>query len=743
MNAYRVTDDETGGTAQHSLVSMALADWATCDKPSLAEKHAIFRLGEEQDIAKIIRAPNASDEEPQSLIDKANGEKSVPARHCFLGMTVVPSGYIKVIGVNGDVVIVPAGRYKLPISKRLLGASWGRNYSITENAISDGPFTMVRVQRGYYGLAKENGQPVLLDEGLHVYNSALFSFDKFQKVDCEHICHMSYNVIRVPKGFFGAIMENNIAKLLPEGMHVVDNSVFKYDKRVQINTPYINHGTIHIIQVPKGCFGTVFESNFPLLLPEGIHIYDSATLQFTGVKRKLDVSVTHGTISRFRVAKGEIGLAWQDNQPLLVEEPGTYQVDSANFRFVECKKASDKLVALGARKLITVYSGEVGILYNHGCLEVLAPGRHCIEKAEQLFEGFMSTQQTCVRLKSKGGSNPKAQDLLICDTKDLVSIGIRADVFYRIADPAKAITEVGRDKVEELVSETSIATLTNILRSTALNEIAQSVQPSAQSEQVQCAAAQAAQALGEETPMMFMDKAHDKFIAKLHDDFMGRYGIEITNIRIEELKMMDESLAAAISQQAFTTAQTESRLANIAGQTEIRTQEQQRDAQVTRIQAESESRARKIVAEGQIAQAEAEGRAQKVRAEGDAQRTRIDAEAEASAVKIRAEAEVAQAESGAKVAKIRAAASVAQASAEAEAIRVKAAAESERSQLLSQTPIAQKLALLDIYSEMIKVSNDGVDKIVYVDPSTTQAGNPLGLLTLQSLNSDLQTLSQQ
>ena len=38
-------------------------------------------------------------------------------------------------------------------------------------------------------------------------------------------------------------------------------------------------------------------------------------------------------------------------------------------------------------------------------------------------------------------------------------------------------------------------------------------------------------------------------------------------------------------------------------------------------------------------------------------------------------------------------------------------------------------------------SNEGVSKVVYVDPTTTQAANPLGLLTLQSLQSDLEGLT--
>jgi hypothetical protein len=56
---------------------------------------------------------------------------------------------------------------------------------------------------------------------------------------------------------------------------------------------------------------------------------------------------------------------------------------------------------------------------------------------------------------------------------------LRADVFYSIEDPEKCIKKIDTDEMEDLVSETAIATLTNIIRSTTLNEIAQSKQVSA------------------------------------------------------------------------------------------------------------------------------------------------------------------------------------------------------------------------------------------------------------------------
>jgi len=125
-------------------------------------------------------------------------------------------------------------------------------------------------------------------------------------------------------------------------------------------------------------------------------------------------------------------------------------------------------------------------------------------------------------------------------------------------------------------------------------------------------------------------------------------------------------------------------------------------------------------------------------AEAEANYTRVRAEAEAEATRIRAEATVAEAEAAAKGTKIRAEASIAEAEAQAEGIRVKAQAEAERAKVVGETPLGEKLALLDVYSSAVKSANEGVEKVVYMDPATTAGSNPFALLTLQSLTRELQ-----
>merc|ERR1719284_1418515 len=147
--------------------------------------------------------------------------------------------------------------------------------------------------------------------------------------------------------------------------------------------------------------------------------------------------------------------------------------------------------------------------------------------------------------------------------------------------------------------ETAIGTLTNIIRSTALNEIAKADVKDAPTHQIAPGASQAAQALGQPSAPLFFDKAHDEFLARLHDDFVNRYGIDITNIRVESFKIMDQELANFISRQAITTAQTENQLANLKSQTEIATAEQERQARVSQIAAEQEARQIQLTTESQ------------------------------------------------------------------------------------------------------------------------------------------------
>merc|ERR1719463_763942 len=96
----------------------------------------------------------------------------------------------------------------------------------------------------------------------------------------------------------------------------------------------------------------------------------------------------HYTITLLRVNKGEVALAWYNNEPLLLETPGRYSYDDPNFIFVRHQTLADKIITIGSRKIVMVNAGEVGISYNNGVLQVLQPGRHILEDASHVLTIF-------------------------------------------------------------------------------------------------------------------------------------------------------------------------------------------------------------------------------------------------------------------------------------------------------------------------------------------------------------------
>jgi len=644
-------------------------------------------------IENILVLPNIADANlVQELTRFVNGENGLSAVKSAIGTKVIDPGMIGIINHNGNVQVVPPGRWMIPNPR----ANWIRTYSLTDNPITYESLSIVRVQKGQYGLAQENGRFLMLKEGVHARNSRLFNFVKVLDVNQKYIHHGTIHILLVPVGEYALVNENNKPKILKTGQYVIDSNYFSVAGFVDVNQEHIQHGTIHIIRVLKGKIALINNNVKPMLLHEGTHTFTSQVLTYHGVKDVNDPHVVHGTITRFRVRNGEIGLAWEDNKPVFIETPGVFEVDSATFAFIKCEAASEKQIMLGSRKRIVVYDGEVGISYVNGKLDILLPKAHIFDAAERVFVNFLSTRQQLTPLTDSGSTT----GYLRCDTKDFVEIGIKAAVFYRISDPEKALLTVGDSSaIEKLVKETSIATLQVIVRSTALNQVAQS-------KNIQAVSADDAQpppTNGRNAPSapLFFDMVHDEFISRLHDTFKKLYGLEIANIRVESFKIMNTELADNISKQAIITAQTENKLANLEGQRQIATAEMERDSAVTMIQAQA--RAAQLATDVQarntaaIADAQSKAQAAKIIATGDADALLIKAEAEAKAIEL------------------------------------KAAAEKKRAQDLGATQLGSQLAILNVQSDMVTKSISGVQKIIYLPSNSSLAQTPLQLFGMPSM----------
>ena len=757
--------------------------------------------------------PNADQSHPETIVDMINSVLIMPPKQDVntdvqdsgdlvvakkktihgravgnLGHTIRP-GCISLYTKFGVTYAVPEGRWwLLDINAKWLQKQF-KNVSLDTDVIQtdDNQVMIIRIIEGQVGLITIQGVHYLLDVGTHVFNTGTVQFKgAVTYSDKQYFGHGPYHYLNVPRGKCAKVWvevikrgdnatgvggtKSIVPRLIKEGEHFIKSTFFKYVGLANVSDEYIGHESIHILNVLKGTVAKANCDNEPKLYGEGQHIIESPNFTYEGTE---DISpdnlcITHGTITIFQVTRGKVALAWNKNEPYLLDQPGLYEYNTNDFRFVKFVNANERFIELGSKKVIQVRTGEVGITYQMGNLIVLNNGRHAIDSSTHIFERFLSTKQRSIRLITYGANHKifsKQQhqqhhastldddaDFLVCETKDLVKVGVRADVFYSIVDPQKCIQTLNTDELEDLVRETAVATLTNIIRSTALNQIAQSKHisatsnPNGSSDQDGVLLATNVTPVDEEetddehqtqqevvaTTSYFFDRAHDEFMSKLHEDFVTRYGVDIANIRMESFKIMDTELANEIAQNCLTTAHVENQLSNLQGQNLIATQKEQTSADCEKIKAL------------------AEAKSMETRANAENKRKMDAALAEAEAMKVSTITQAqAKADSILQIAR-----------AEAEAIKMKAVAEAERAKLLSQTMLGQQQCLFEIYADMVKESNHGVNKVVYMmnDPAVTNGGggggrstgggaaaigsSPFTMGSLDGLNRDLHSLSK-
>jgi len=304
---------------------------------------------------------------------------------------------------------------------------------------------------------------------------------------------------------------------------------------------------------------------------------------------------------------------------------GKHVINSPTFKFERMLDLTLRTNQLGVMKLIRVETGCVGYAYKSGKLVILQPGLHVVVPPDR-FGNILSTQQQTITL-------PEG----VHESADYVSLKIRADVFYRIVNPKLALTNI--KDVELQIKETAVSTLAGIIRSSTLNEIANSSKVSY---------SKTTSADGKEVVTQqpsappFFKHVHDQFMENLHDHMLEDWGIELHNIRIESLKINDPRLASDISKQAVAVSQQEAKYRMLQKQAEViqveadnkktqRLKQMEADNMITQTKAQASANARlkETEATNQIIQskAAAEGAALLRMAEAEAKATLLRAKA--------------------------------------------------------------------------------------------------------------------
>mmetsp|Transcript_5651 Transcript_5651/g.10207 ORF Transcript_5651/g.10207 Transcript_5651/m.10207 type:complete len:487 (+) Transcript_5651:271-1731(+) len=229
-------------------------------------------------------------------------------------------------------------------------------------------------------------------------------------------------------------------------------------------------------------------------------------------------------------------------------------------------------------------SEQVLVRYSKGRFTPLFTSFAIIMAALTLMH-FTLCEQFCYKYQLENKIIEKAQAI------------ISANGMNAIAYPEKCIRNIHLDELEDLVRKTTLATLTNIIRSAALNQIANSEHVSANGVSSTSGSGfppmpQATSAPLRPLALMFLERAHGDLMSKLQDDFYRRYGVDIVNIQMGYMKIMDNECLYQILKQALTTTRVEHELANLHlhGQSLILTQKECTPAEVPDITVSAEAK---------------------------------------------------------------------------------------------------------------------------------------------------------
>jgi len=101
----------------------------------------------------------------------------------------------------------------------------------TNDALVHGNRCILMVEQGYLGLAFDNGQPVLLPPGIHVWTSDTLSYNKAISLDQHMVSLGPYTLITVDEGYAAVTQNNGKQHILPGGAtHLLNHKNWRFEK---------------------------------------------------------------------------------------------------------------------------------------------------------------------------------------------------------------------------------------------------------------------------------------------------------------------------------------------------------------------------------------------------------------------------------------------------------------------------------------------------------------------------------
>ncbi len=686
-----------------------------------------------------ILKPNAdSNDDLKKMINK--GED--PHGHLIFGFHQLQDGEIGFANKYGvQKVHLTSGYHTLEWRQE-----WGTVHKLNENYIKEGNVTIARILPGTIGLAFMNGKPVILLPGRHAYNSPLFSFDNSLRhnINDDFIKHQTITIFRVKRNELGLAWENGNPFILQPGLHIKNSATFEYTGKLNASTltleadsqnaaavkqqeekysvqqqagvpfkqkgTFYEHGTISIMRIEKGQTGCALIGQEPALLRPGIHIQNSRSFQFAGIVNMHEPHINFHTIHIIQIKSGQVGLAWDQNKAIFLKQ-GIYEISSPTFKFDGFKNISDKIITHGSITQFRVDQGELGYAYENGQAVEFPPGVHYRDDSQFLYKGIIKANEPVINFGNithiivkegearaiwKDGSlkilyagrhhfdSPTlivAKDAIPLQavikplqeikvtTKDRMPMHVTGQVTYRVIDPEKLVKGINQENLVSAIERCTDAILRHQVSLTDLSMI--NPEHHSQYEQKNDKKAPGASSetedsrlLGNKTEMEgdnYRGKLCHNVQNKLSQD-TSKWGIEIVEFAISDIGFQDKKVEESLAKATADTRQAEAQFELVRAQNATEVTKAEADAKKQLIQKQNEANIQTLKfetdAKNKIANAQADAQANYIKAEQEAKASYMKAEKEAqasvAAQNVKADAALHQAKAESDAAKARA-----------------------------------------------------------------------------------------
>merc|ERR1712159_120184 len=605
-----------------------------------------------------------------------------------IGGQVIPSHQVGFTIKGGKLEVLAPGRRRLWHPQRDLvspqGADANGLVDINSESIKVGNWHFIRVLPGEMGLGLLRGQPHILEEGRHLMEAPDWKYvgkAKTTDFDVTFPECPALRIIRVRPGHMALLFENGAPKWLParqdpyELLQPLQEFVALGDLMQDV-IQMDDENTLDIVRVRPGCIGLAWQDSRPVILSEGLYELRAPRHQFVKLHSAMEEEIRlddSNSLDIVRVLPGKVGLVWEHSQPRLlmartdpyilkkpaqqfvrlmsletehinlsslhiitlktgtrgvvwvngtacIIEEGQHCFMENNFIFGGSQDLSTKHYQLGPFIYVTVDAGEVGVKHTSGHLEVLTAGTHIIRTQDgETFTGFISIQQQVMLI----------EDLAV-RTSDNVDLTVDAVLTYKITDPQKALGDV--KNLNELLRQRSFTTLSNIFAHINYSEKAVPIP------MVRDDGTSAPPAYGQEPQYEMNTEVQKEFLHSIQATSLQDWGVHITDLSVDNIKVVSQALAEDLKQRALVTIQTENAQKNAEAKRRVDLMNAEKEVDQLKFQAEG----KQVQA---IAEAEAQAKAKIAVAEADAEAQQKrnlmaieQAKAEAEATRIRAEA---------------------------------------------------------------------------------------------------------